>query len=121
MMPRARAAVLSFGLVSIPVEIYPAIKNESVTFNWLHAKCGSRIRNRMVCPVCNETVEWANLLRGYEVSKNQYVSFMEAELKSLETEGNKSIELKEFLPLSKVDPVGAREGGEIWCRTPCSM
>ena len=74
-MSPARTAVLSFGLVSIPVEIFPAIKDQGVRFNWLHAKCGSRVRNRMLCPVCNETVEWADLVRGYEVSKNQYVSF----------------------------------------------
>jgi DNA end-binding protein Ku len=76
-MTPARTAVLSLGLVSIPVEIFPAIKikDQGVHFNWLHAKCGSRGHNRMLCPVCNETVEWADLVRGYEVSKNQYASF----------------------------------------------
>src|ERR1043165_6787031 len=98
-MPRARTAVLSFGLVSIPVEIFPAIKDQGVHFHWLHTKCGSRIRNQMLCPGCNEVAEWADLVRGFEVSKGQYVRFTEAELDSLEAEANNAIDLKEFIPL----------------------
>ena len=81
-MSPARTAVLSLGLVSVPVEIFPAIKDQGVRFNWLHAKCGSRVRNRMLCPVCNETVEWADLVRGYEVSKNQYCRLLRGSLKA---------------------------------------
>jgi DNA end-binding protein Ku len=65
-------------------------------------------------------VERDDLVRGYEFAKDQYVRFTEAELESLETEASKSIDLKEFVPLSKIDPVyfesshylGADEGGE---------
>ena len=113
-------AVLSFGLVAIPVRILSAIKDQGVHFNWLHAKCGSRIRNQIFCPVCKETVERDQLIRGYEISDNQYIKFTEEELDSLEAEANKNIELKEFIPISKVDPVyfgnsyflGPEKGGE---------
>jgi DNA end-binding protein Ku len=58
--------------------------------------------------------------RGYEFAKDQYVRLTEAELESFETEASKSIDLKEFIPLSKIDPVyfessqylGPDEGGE---------
>jgi DNA end-binding protein Ku len=118
-MPPARTGILSFGLVAIPVRIRPATQNQNVSFNWLHAKCGSRVRNRHHCPVCDVAVERDDLIRGYEFAKDQYVRFTEAELETLETEASKSIDLKEFVPLSKIDPVyfesshylGADEGG----------
>jgi hypothetical protein len=70
--PIARG-VLSFGLVAIPVEIHTASRSENVSFNLLHAKCGSRVRNRNLCPVCNEVVERDHLGPGYELTKGQYV------------------------------------------------
>jgi DNA end-binding protein Ku len=70
--------------------------------------------------VCNVTVEWHDRVRGHELAKDQYVQFSEAEMESLETESSNNIELKEFIPLSKIDPVyfespyyvGAGEDGE---------
>jgi DNA end-binding protein Ku len=84
--------VLSFGLVAIPVRIFSAIKDQGIHFNYLHAKCGSRIRNRVFCPTCNQVVERDDLVRGYEVAKNECIKFTEAELESLEAEANKNIE-----------------------------
>jgi DNA end-binding protein Ku len=119
-MPPLRTGLLSFGLVSIPVELHPAIRNQNISFHWLHDKCGSRIQNRYYCPVCNVTVERDDRVRGYEFAKGEYVQLTEAELESLETESSNNIELKEFIPLPKIDPVyfedsyylGPREGGE---------
>ena len=119
-MPPLRTGLLSFGLVSIPVQLYTATKDQHIAFHLLHAKCGSRVQNRYYCPVCNVTVERDDRVRGYEFAKDQYVQFTEAELESLETESSNNIELKEFIPLSKIDPVyfesayylGAGEGGE---------
>jgi DNA end-binding protein Ku len=105
-MPRPTArGVLSFGLVAIPVEIHTAIQDTRVSFNRLHAKCGSRVRNRHFCPVCNKVVERADLVRGYEFEKGQYVQVTDAELDALEAEANNNIELKEFIPIAKVDPI----------------
>jgi DNA end-binding protein Ku len=80
--------VLSFGLVAIPVELHTATRSQSVSFHLLHAKCGSRVRNRSLCPPCNEVVERHQLVRGYEFEKGQYVQFTEAELDTLEAEAN---------------------------------
>jgi DNA end-binding protein Ku len=119
-MPPLRTGSLSFGLVSIPVQLHTATQDQHIAFHWLHAKCGSRVQNRYYCPVCNVTVERDDRIRGYEFAKDQYVQLTEAELESLETECRNNIELKEFIPLSKIDPVyfegayylGAGEGGE---------
>jgi DNA end-binding protein Ku len=72
--------VLSFGLVAIPVEIHTATKSQSVSFNLLHAECGSRVRNQHFCPVCNTVVDRGQLVRGYEVSKGEYVQLTDARI-----------------------------------------
>jgi len=101
--PIARG-MLSFGLVVIPVEIHTATRDQHVSFHLLHAVCGSRLKNRYLCPVCKEVVERDQLVRGYEVAKGEYVHFTDAELETIEAEANNNIELKEFIPIEKVDP-----------------
>jgi DNA end-binding protein Ku len=114
------SGTISFGLVSIPVKMYTAAFSMGVSFNQLHAKCGSRIRQQTFCPVCNETVERSALVRGYEFAKDKYVRVGDDELKALEGEASKNIDIAEFVPLEKVDPVyferayylGPDKGGE---------
>jgi len=114
------SGTISFGLVSIPVKLYTATSSGGVSFNQLHAKCGNRIRQQQVCPVCNEVVDRAGLVKGYEFAKDQYVRLSDEELKSLEEEASKIIEIAEFVPLPKVDPIyfektyylGPDKGGE---------
>jgi DNA end-binding protein Ku len=106
MPPRALGSgSISFGLVSIPVKLYTAASSETPSFNLLHAKCGNRIRQQRLCPVCNEVVERNDLVKGYEFAKDQYVRISEDELKALEGEASKAIEISEFVPLATVDPV----------------
>jgi DNA end-binding protein Ku len=78
--------VLSFGLVSIPVELYSAIEDHNIRFHLLHKKCGSRVRNQIFCPVCKVVIERDETVRGYEVTKGQYVRVKDAELEALEAE-----------------------------------
>ncbi len=114
------SGTISFGLVSIPIRMYTAASSGGVAFNMLHAKCGSRIRQQTFCPACNETVERNALVRGYEYTKDQYVRFGEDELKALEGEASKVIDIAEFVPLESVDPIyfeksyflGPDKGGE---------
>jgi len=111
---------ISFGLVSIPVKLYTAASSSAVSFNLLHAKCGSRIRQQTFCPRCNETVERSALVKGYEFAKDQYVRIEDEELKSLEGEASKAIDIAGFVPLASVDPIyfektyylGPDKGGE---------
>jgi len=86
----------------------------------LHARCGSRIKQQTFCSTCNEVVQRNELVRGYEYAKDQYVRFTDEELKSLEGETSKVIDIAEFVPLAKVDPIyfektyflGPDKGGE---------
>ena len=100
-----RSGTISFGLVSIPIKLYTAASSGGIAFNFLHNRCGSRMKQQQLCPVCDEVVQRSDLVRGYEFAKNQYVRFENDELKTLEEETSKVIELEEFVPLEKVDPV----------------
>jgi len=100
--------------------MYTATSSAGVSFNLLHEKCGSRIKQQQVCPVCNEVVDRSALVKGYEFAKDQYVRFTEEELKGLEGEASKLIDIAEFVPLDQVDPIyfektyylGPDKGGE---------
>ncbi|HEX7078446.1 MAG TPA: Ku protein [Candidatus Eisenbacteria bacterium] len=114
------SGTISFGLVSIPVKMFSAATSAGVSFNQLHQKCGGRIRQQLICPTCNEVVERGALVKGYEFAKDQYVQFTEEELKALEDEASKMIDIAEFVPLAMVDPIyfektyylGPDKGGE---------
>jgi DNA end-binding protein Ku len=114
------SGTISFGLVSIPIKLYTAASAGGVSFNMLHARCGNRVRQQMFCPVCNEVVDRAQLVRGYEFAKEQYVRFTDEEIKALEGEASKVIDIAEFVPLPTVDPIyfektyylGPDKGGE---------
>jgi DNA end-binding protein Ku len=100
------SATISFGLVSIPIKLYSASQpNAGVGFNLLHRECGSRIRQQYVCPTCERVVERKDLVRGYEVSKNQFVTFTDDELKAMETQASRAVDIEQFVPLSAVDPI----------------
>jgi DNA end-binding protein Ku len=112
---------ISFGLVSIPVKLYPATQpSAGISFNLLHAKCGSRLKQQYVCPVDNEVVAREAMVKGYEFAKDQYVTFTPDELKVLEEKATQSIEIAQFVPRDRIDPIyfdkayylGPEKGGE---------
>lgn len=98
--------MISFGLVSIPVKLYSTGESAAgIQLNMLHKKCGSRVKQQYYCPVDNEVVGREDIVKGYEYSKNQYVLFTEEELKALTPEPTNAVEITEFVPLERVDPV----------------
>ena len=100
------SATISFGLVSIPVRLYSATQpSAGLSFNLLHKKCGSRVKQQYVCPTEGEKVERDDLVKGYEFAKDQYVTLTPEELKALEEASSQAIEIAEFVPLAQIDPV----------------
>ncbi|MEA2336917.1 MAG: end-binding protein Ku [Thermoanaerobaculia bacterium] len=100
-----RNATISFGLVSIPVRFYTATKSEDVHFHLLHESCGSRVNRKWWCPHHEKIVDSDELIRGYEISKNKYVTFTDEEMDTLETDDNRALEITEFVDLHEIDPV----------------
>jgi DNA end-binding protein Ku len=100
-------ANISFGLVSIPVKLFSASDSSSgISFNMLHGKCGSRVRQQYICPKeDNIVVPRDEIRKGYEFAKDQYVLFTNEELKALEEEARQTVEVTEFVPMSQIDPV----------------
>ena len=107
MAPRSiGTGTISFGLVSIPVNLYPATQPSSaISFNLLHAKCGSRLKQQYVCAKDGEKVERDDMVKGYEFAKDRYVTFTAEELKALEEISSQTIDIAEFVPVADVDPV----------------
>lgn len=100
-------ANISFGLVSIPVKLFSAGNSSAaVSFNMLHGKCGSRVKQQYVCPKeDNVIVPRDEIRKGYEFAKDQYVLFTDEELKALEEQSTQTVDVTEFVPLSSIDPV----------------
>jgi DNA end-binding protein Ku len=97
---------ISFGLVSIPVKLYSATESsKAISFNMLHKRCGSRLRQQYICVKEEVPVPREEMVKGYEFSKDQYVLFTPEELKALEEAGTGMAEITEFVPLDSIDPV----------------
>jgi DNA end-binding protein Ku len=107
MAMRSMASVtISFGLVSIPVRLYAATETgSSISFNLLHEKCGSRLKQQYVCIKEEVIVPREEMIKGYEFQKGEYVTFTPEELKELEETSTQTVDITEFVPLEKVDPV----------------
>jgi len=100
-----RNATITFGLVAIPVRFYTATKSEDVHFNLLHESCGTRVNRKWWCPYHEKIVSSDELIRGYAISKNKYVTFTDEEIEALETDDNRALDITEFVDLSEIDPV----------------
>ena len=98
-------ATISFGLVSVPVNLYSSSESKaSVSFNMLHKKCGSRLKQQYICPKDNnEVVGRDETVKGYEFAKDQYVVLTPEELKAIEEKATGMIDVIEFVPLATVD------------------
>lgn len=106
MAARALASVsISFGLVSIPVKLYTATQSHAISFNLLHKADGSRLKQQYICLKDAAVVERADMIKGYEFAKDQYVTFTAEELKALEEQGTQTVDIIAFVPDRVVDPI----------------
>src|SRR5262249_34807834 len=78
------SGTISFGLVAIPIRLYPAAVSKRVSFHLLHAKCGNRINYQAYCSACDQVVDRRDLVNAYEFAKGQYVRITDDELQGLE-------------------------------------
>jgi len=101
-MRAASTATISFGLVAVPVKLYLAASDKSVSMNLL-TKSGNHVKQKYHDAVTDEVVDYKELDRGYEFAKGQFVKFTEDELKALQLQTSQSIDIKEFVPESEID------------------
>jgi DNA end-binding protein Ku len=115
------SAAISFGLVTVPVRLYPAVRSSAgLSFHLLHEKDNSRLKQQYVCAKDGEVVPRSEMIKGYEYAKDRYVTLTDEELKALDEKATQGIEITEFVPADSVDPVyferpyylGPGKGGE---------
>jgi DNA end-binding protein Ku len=104
-MPRAIwSGAISFGLVNIPVKLYSAVSRKTVRFHQIDAESGARVRQKRVGPD-DEEIPYEQIVKGYEIGPDRYVTISPEELDSLAPEKTRTIDIEDFVDLEEIDPI----------------
>jgi DNA end-binding protein Ku len=96
---------ITFGLISIPVKLYPAARSARIGLHQLHAVCKTRLRQPLFCPTCNRIVERSEVVKGYEYEDGKYVVIDPEEIKKITPESARAMEILAFVKESEIDPL----------------
>ncbi|MGH2739924.1 MAG: Ku protein [Actinomycetota bacterium] len=96
---------ISFGLVSIPVRVYPATEEKTLRFNQLHEEDNGRIRYKRTCQKCGKEVEFSEIVKGYEYDKDHYVVMTDEDFDAVPLESSRTIDIERFVDLDSIDPI----------------
>jgi DNA end-binding protein Ku len=96
---------ISFGLVTIPVAVYPATEEKTLRFNQIHEEDGGRIRMKRTCSVDGEEVPYDEIVKGYEYEKDQYVVLTDEDFDKVPVESSRAIDIVQFVDLDEIDPM----------------
>src|SRR6476661_1747328 len=96
---------ISFGLVTVPVKMYSAVSRKSVRFHQLNKATGSRIAQKRVDPTTGDEVDYADIVKGYELAPDRYVIIEPEELEALDPKKTKTIDIIDFVSLDEIDPI----------------
>jgi DNA end-binding protein Ku len=99
------SGAISFGLVNIPVKLYSAVSRKTVRFHQIDAESGQRIRQQRVNPENGEEVPYEQIVKGYEISPDKYVTITPEELEALEPQKTRTIDIEQFVDLEQIDPI----------------
>ena len=106
MPPRSMwKGAISFGLVTIPVAVFPATEEKSLKFNQLHDEDMGRIRYKRVCAIDGEEVDFEHIVKGYEIEKDRYVVMTDEDLDAVPVESSRAIDIQQFVELEEIDPI----------------
>ena len=106
MAPRTMwKGAISFGLVSIPVRVFPATEEKTLRFNQLHDADGGRIKMKRTCSKCGEEIAFEHIVKGYEVEKDQYVLLTDDDFDKVPVESSRAIDIVQFVDLEEIDPI----------------
>jgi DNA end-binding protein Ku len=96
---------ISFGLVSIPVKLFSATEERSVSFHQVHREDGGRIKYKRVCSIDGEEVPYSDIAKGYELPSGEVVVLTDEDFDELPLSTSRSIDVLQFVPLEQVDPI----------------
>ena len=104
-MPRTMwKGAISFGLVTIPVAVYPATEEKTLRFNQLHEADGGRIRMKRTCSIDGEEVPYEEIAKGYEYEKDKYVVLTDEDFDAVPVESSRAIDIQQFVDIDEIDP-----------------
>ena len=104
-MPRAIwSGAISFGLVNIPVKLYSAVSKKTVRFHQIDSESGGRVRQKRVGPD-GEEIAYEQIVKGYEIGPDRYVTISPEELEALEPQKTRTIDIEDFVDLEQIDPI----------------
>jgi len=95
---------ISFGLVHVPVKMFSATQDNDIAMKMIHKACGTPISYTRTCQHCEQSVEWEDIVRGYEYEPGRFVLFEKEELDAL-AEASKEIKILDFVDLNEIDPI----------------
>jgi DNA end-binding protein Ku len=96
---------ITFGMVVVPVKLYSATESKSISFHEVHARDGSRIEHRRICPKDDKVVPNDEIVKGYEFDEGKYVVLEKDEIKAAAGDRGKVVDLTEFVDVAEIDPV----------------
>jgi DNA end-binding protein Ku len=99
------SGAINFGLVTIPVKLFTAVKTDDLSFNMLHAKDEGRIKYERICSVDGKPVPWDEIVKGYEYEKGEYVVLTDDDFAKVNPEATQSVDILEFVELDKISPM----------------
>ena len=96
---------LTIGLINVPVKLYPMIYDRGISFHFLHKTDGQPLKYERVCTKDGKIVPWDEVVKGYEVSKKEYIVFEKKELDAFKPESDKRIRIDKFIDYLSIDPI----------------
>jgi DNA end-binding protein Ku len=96
---------ISFGLLNVPVKLYSAVSKQTIRFRELREGDGSRIRHKRVAEEDGEEVPYEKIVKGYEVSPDQYIVMTKDELEEIDPKKTRAVEIQDFVDLDEIDPI----------------
>src|ERR1700754_1017876 len=99
------SGAISFGLVNVPIKLYSAVSKKTVRFHQLNGTTGNRIQQKRVDPDTGDEVNYEDIVKGYELTRDRYVIITPEELETLDPEKTRSIDIEDFVDESEIDPI----------------
>jgi DNA end-binding protein Ku len=96
---------LSIGLINVPIKLYPMIYDRGISFHFLHKTDGQPLKYERVCTKDGKLVPWDEVVKGYEVAKNEYIVFDKKELDAMKPESDRRIRIDKFIDYFSIDPI----------------
>jgi DNA end-binding protein Ku len=104
-MPRSLwNGTITVGLINVPVKLYSATESKTVHFHEVHAKDGSRIEHRRICPKDGKEIDYDDIVKGYEISKGKWVELTDDEIAAAAGSQSRRLEIDHFVPADEIDP-----------------